>query len=385
MVEPDFPDSEFEARVDKAQAAMRTAGLDALLFTTEAEFRYFSGFRTLFWQSPTRPWFLIVPANGKPVAVIPEIGAVLMRATWIDDIRTWASPVPEDDGISLLASALEGTTRLGMPMGRESSLRMPLADFERLRAMLSGTEFLDATPLVARLRMVKSEAEIDRIGQICAIASRAFERAPDLFHAGQSLSEAFRAFKIELLRQGADDVPYLVGGTGQPAYGDVISPPDATPLKLGDVLMLDTGACLDGYFCDFDRNFAFGHADERAFAAHRTLFKATEAGLAAARPGATCADVFQAMAQVIADSGSGNDPGDGDVGRLGHGLGMQLTEAPSLTGFDTTVLEPGMVLTLEPSLAISPGAMMVHEENIVVRDGPPQLLSTRVPADLPVI
>ncbi len=64
---------------------------------------------------------------------------------------------------------------------------------------------------------------------------------------------------------------------------------------------------------------------------------------------------------------------------------MQLTEAPSLTGFDQTVLEAGMVLTLEPSLSIAPGAMMVHEENIVVRDGPPQLLSTRVPPDLPVI
>ncbi len=381
----DFPVSEFETRVDRAQAAMHAAGLDALLFTTEAEFRYFSGFRTLFWQSPTRPWFLIVPASGKPVAVIPEIGAVLMRATWIDDIRTWASPAPEDDGISLLASALDGATRLGMPMGRESSLRMPLADFEQLRSRLPGTEFIDATPLVARLRMVKSEAEIDKIGSICAIASRAFARAPELFHAGQPLSEAFRAFKIELLRQGADDVPYLVGGAGQPAYGDVISPPDATPLKAGDVLMLDTGACLGGYFCDFDRNFAIGRADQRAFAAHRTLFMATEAGLAAARPGATCADVFQAMARAIAEAGNRQEAGDGDVGRLGHGLGMQLTEAPSLTGFDQTVLEAGMVLTLEPSLAIAPGAMMVHEENIVIRDGPPQLLSTRAPADLPVI
>jgi Xaa-Pro aminopeptidase len=91
------------------------------------------------------------------------------------------------------------------------------------------------------------------------------------------------------------------------------------------------------------------------------------------------------MAAVLADAGYGG----GDVGRLGHGLGMQLTEAPSLTAFDKTVLEPGMVLTLEPSLEIEPGAIpgaiMVHEENIVVRDGDPQLLTERAPAELPII
>jgi len=71
-----FPVSEFEARTAKAQRLMAEAdpGIDALLFCTEPEVRYFSGFLTPFWQSPTRPWFLIVPREGKPVAVIPGIG-----------------------------------------------------------------------------------------------------------------------------------------------------------------------------------------------------------------------------------------------------------------------------------------------------------------------
>jgi Xaa-Pro aminopeptidase len=265
-------------------------------------------------------------------------------------------------------------------MGRESSLRMPFADFERLRASLPGCEFADATGLVQGLRMVKSEAEIEKIARICRIASDAFDDAPTLFAEGMPLDEAFRAFKIALLRLGAEDVPYLVGGAGCPGYGDVISPPDAAPLRAGDVLMLDTGATLDGYFCDFDRNFAIDRADDRAKRAHRTLFAATEAGLDATRPGATCADVFAAMAATISEAGSGSD-----IGRLGHGLGMQLTEPPSLAVFDTTVLREGMVMTLEPSLEIDDGAMMVHEENVVVRDGPPQLLSRRTSADLPII
>lgn len=357
---------------------MRLAGLDALLLTTEAEVRYFSGFRTLFWQSPTRPWFLIVPVTGGPVAVVPEIGAALMRDAWVADVLTWPSPHPEDDGVTLLSRRLSGLPRVGMPMGRESTLRMPLVDFERLKARLPGTDFVDATPLVAGLRVVKSEAEIALLRRIGAIASDAFDRAGEIFHEGQTLKEAFRAFRIALLEAGADDVPYLVGGAGPDGYADVISPPSSQVLRCGDVLMLDTGASLDGYFCDFDRNFAFGEAGDAVRRAYDTLWRATEAGLAAARPGATCADLHAAMNAVIGQS-------TGDVGRYGHGLGMQLTEHPSVIAFDRTVMEPGMVMTLEPSMVVAGDRIMVHEENLVIRDGAPELLSRRAPRELPVI
>ncbi|WP_425418655.1 M24 family metallopeptidase [Oricola indica] len=374
----DFPVSEFEARLDRMQASMRVAGLDALFFNTEAEIRYFTGFRTLFWQSPTRPWFLVVPSAGRPVAVIPEIGEALMRGCFVGEVRTWSSPHPDDDGISLIADALRPYARIGMPMGRETALRMPLSAFQTLRETLYGSQFVDATAIVRRQRMVKSEAEIAAIADICDIASRAFAAAPSLFRQGQTLADAFRAFKIKLLTEGAEDVPYLVGGAGQGGYADVISPPSDQPLENGDILMLDTGATLGGYFCDFDRNFAIGKASDRSRRAHETLHRATEAALAIARPGRTCRDLFEAMAGVIGEGG-------GDVGRYGHGLGIQLTEPPSLVAFDNTVLEPGMVLTLEPGMGLGKGRIMVTEENIVIRDGPPQLLSQRATPDLPVI
>ena len=377
----DFPVAEFEARAELAQRLMRAEGLEALFCTTEAEMRYFTGFRTLFWQSPTRPWFLVLPAEGAPVVVIPEIGAALMRRTWVGDIRTWASPHPDDDGVSLLADVLRPYRMIGMPMGRESALRMPLVDFERVRAICPALELRDASALLQRIREVKSPAEIEKLEKICAIGSRAFGAAGRLFHEGQTLAEAFRAFKIELLQQGADDVPYLVGGAGPGGYADVISPPDAQELARGDVLMLDTGATLDGYFCDFDRNFAIGHAPDTAQRAHRTLFAAIEAALAVARPGARCADLFGAISGVIEGAGYGG----GDVGRFGHGLGIQLTEAPSLTRFDQTELRVGMVLTLEPGLELSAGKTMVHEENIVIEEGGARLLTERTSPELPVI
>ncbi len=380
-----FPDSEFEARVAKAQAAMAEAGIAALLLTTEPEVRYFSGFMTPFWQSPTRPWFLVIPSAGRPVAVIPEIGAERMAATWIEDIRTWPAPRPADDGISELAGLLRELTRtggaVGLPMGHESLLRMPLADFNALGQRLPAVDFVDASPIVRALRMVKSEAEIDKIRHVCGLVSDGFEGLGAIARTGDVEREIFRAFRIDLLSRGADDVPYLVGGSGPGGPVEVIGPPMDRIVAPGDVLMMDTGTVFDGYHSDFDRNCAFGHAEDAARRAYDVVYRATEAGLAAARPGATAADLWAAMAAVLDAGGSSGNA----VGRLGHGLGMQLTEQPSNMPGDETVMVPGMVMTLEPGMTYSDGRVMVHEENLVIRDGPPELLSRRAPAELPVI
>ncbi len=373
----DFEVAEFQSRLERAQIAMHADNIDALFFCTEAEIRYFTGFRTLFWHSPTRPWYLIVPQKGVPIAVIPGIGAELMGKTWIKDIRTWSSPHPTDDGVGLLVKALRGYSRVGMPMGSEASLRMPLLDFEKVRSSCEA-EFVDCTPIVKSLRMIKSDAEIELIRSICEIGSLAFSCAGSLFSHGQPLNEVFRAFKIALLQHGAEDVPYLVGAAGAGGYGDVISPPTSTPLREGDVLMLDTGATLQGYFCDFDRNFAIGQVNDDAKVGYKRLWDATEVGLAHARSGVTCSNLFQAMHNSLGACTS-------DVGRYGHGLGMQLTEWPSISAHDETELKPGMVMTLEPSLTISEGKMMVHEENILITEDKPILLTKRAEPELPIL
>ena len=90
-----------------------------------ANIRYFTGFDTQFFHSPTRPWFLVIPYNKKPIAVIPEIGKTLMEMTWVEDIRTWDSPNPSDDGISLVASKIK---KLGNRFGRVSAEDLHLSD-----------------------------------------------------------------------------------------------------------------------------------------------------------------------------------------------------------------------------------------------------------------
>ena len=376
-----FATSEYQARLTRAQDMMASAGLAALLLTTEPEIRYFTGFLTRFWESPTRPWFLVVPADGPPIAVIPAIGRHLMAQSWISDIRTWAAPDYTDDGIALLADTLAEVAgpsdRIGLPDQMESHVRMPLAGLTRLQALLGAGRLTGDATILRRLRLVKSEAEIDKIRTACAIATRAFARVPEIAGPGLPLSQVFRHFQMLCLEEGADHVAYLAGAAGQGGYGDVISPAGETPLAAGDVLMLDTGLVHDGYFCDFDRNFSIGPASAEVAGAHAKLLEATAAGFDIARPGASAADLFHAMNAIVNPGGGG-----AEAGRLGHGLGMQLTEWPSLVPDDKTILTPGMVLTLEPGIALAQGRIMVHEENIVIGAGGAEYLSGHSPGPI---
>ena len=372
-----FETTEFKARLTGAQSRMNAADLDAILLTTEPDIRYFTGYLTRFWESPCRPWFLVLPRSGDPIAVIPSIGAALMARTWITDIRTWRAPDLEDDGISLLAETLRDLgPRIGTPSGLQSHLRMPLGDFARLNAALPQPIGADAD-ILRSLRLVKSEAEIEKIKTACQIATRAFDRVPEIARIGQPLAPVFRDFQRLCLDEGADWVPYLAGAAAPGGYGDVISPADDRPLEAGDVLMLDTGLVHDGYFCDFDRNFSVGSPSPDVAAGHSRLIEATYAAFEAARPGATAAELFHVMDKIVTGGAGGSE-----AGRYGHGLGMNLTEWPSLIPTDHTPLVERMVLTLEPGIELAPGRALVHEENIVIRANGAEWLSQPYGAEM---
>ena len=291
-----FPDGEFRNRLARAQRLMEQAGLAALLLTTEPEIRYFTGFLTRFWESPTRPWFLVVPASGDPIAVIPSIGVHLMGQSWIRDIRTWVSPDYDDDGISLVCDALGEVVpnqgQIGLPDGTETHARLPLASLEQIRSRLGARQLVGDHNILRQLRLIKSDAEIAKISQACDIAGRAFDRVGEIAHIGVPLAEVFRRFQMLCLSEGADWMAYLAGGAGPDGYEDVISPADDRPLERGDVLMLDTGVVFDGYYCDFDRNFALGAASDAARATFARLIEATQAAFDVARPGLAASDLF---------------------------------------------------------------------------------------------
>ncbi len=366
---------EYVDRVKKVQKILLDKGLEAMVISSEADVRYFTGFMTQFWQSPTRPWFIIILPQGSPIAVIPSIGVPLMESCYVDKIHSWSSPQKDDDGIGLLLKVLQENfcykrAKIGLLMGRETSFRAPLNDIIRLIAPEANLDIFDITADVQHIRMIKSTAEIQKLKFVCGLVSEIFKDLPSWQLKDIPLSELFRMFKINALKVGVDDVSYLVGAAGSDGYFDIIAPPTDRKLREGDVFMLDTGCVWDGYFSDFDRNFALGHASDEAFEAHEKLIDATNAALESIKPGFTRSkDLFRKMNEILYPNKNLSELNLDEVGRFGHGLGIQLTEPPSHTDWDETVILPGMVLTIEPSITYGKkNYLMVAEENIVVNE-----------------
>ena len=377
--------AEFEERMDRAKNIMFDHQLDALVLTAPSNFRYFSGFDSQFWESPTRPWFLIVSIVAPPIAIVPEIGAIEVQKTWIKNIQSWPAPQPSDDGISILAAAIQNLpfrfSRVGMEFGREQSLRMPIIEMQKLVSILRGLEIVNGSPALWELRMVKTLGEIARIKHICNIVSDAYTTVPQIINIGDSEREARRKFVIEIFKRGADSVPFLPAISGPGGISQIVCGPSDRILESGDMLFFDTGSTFDGYFCDFDRNYAIDRVSDEVHRAYEVVWKATSAGIEAAVPGISAEELHQKIALNLEGAGSLNN----NAGRFGHGLGLQLTEPPSNMPGDNTVIKPNMVLTIEPSLEYAPGKLMVHEENILITSDGPELLTLRAPEELPII
>jgi len=380
-----FGTGEFEERLRRARLLMKEKKFEMILITSPHNFRYFTGFDSYFWESPTRPWFLLLSLDQDPIAIVPSIGKTALKKTWIKDVKTWQSPNPIDEGITVLQGTIlsiqSKKCSIGCEIGMESNLRMPIKDFQKLSTNLNNHSFVDASPLIWKLRMIKSENEISKIKKIISIASNAFDELPNHLQIGQSEIEICNIMKKTLLDLGADHTLYMSCASGPGGYDQIICDPTEKKLQNGDVLIIDTGTTLDGYFCDFDRNFGFGKIADSAKIAYEILWLATEAGMKSAKPGASCADVSNAMLSVLHKKGLSSN----SVGRMGHGIGLQLTEPPSIMSNDNTVLKENMVIAIEPCLEYAPGTMLVHEENILITKDGFERLTSRAPKSIPII
>jgi len=388
--EPDLPDfelNEYHDRFEALRRLMRNKRCDAILLNGEANLEYFSGFSSPFpWHSPSRALHVLLPLEDEPLAIVPELLESAWRTTsWIDRIVTWPSPRPTDEGVSEIAAAWRSVPhkhgRLGAEIGPESRIGMTVTDFLALGDRLAPDEIVDASSLCRSARAIKSSAEIERIARACRIASDAFDALPAYLAEGATEAQVVRQFQIVALSVGADWVPFVAARSGAGGYDSVVTGPSDKPLRPGDVFVLDAGVKYRGYWSDFDRNFAIGHTDEETAKLYRLLYSATEAGIAAAKVGAEAQDLYFAQARVLEEGGVEL----GRLGRFGHGLGRQLTEPPSHTPGNETELRAGMVITIEPGAALSGGRMLVHEENLLITEDGPRLLSRRAPMELPVV
>ena len=383
-LEHSFSTEEFEIRLERAQELLYEYKLDALLVTIPSNIRYFTGIDTHFWESPTRPWFLVVPLSGRLMAVIPEIGEKLFEKTFVKDIYTWSSPNIKGDDISPLKSLLDSIPSrfgaIGAELGKEMSIRMPVLDFGILQSNFK-FNIVDGTSLIWKLRIVKTLNEIRKIKKVAQIVSDVFEKLPTFISADDSERDVAKKLKMEILKKGADNIPYLPVVSGVGGVSQIISNPTDKLISSGDFLFIDTGTTFDGYFCDFDRNFAIGQASDELKKTNEILWHATEEGIKNLVPGAKTKDIWKKINKKIEDFGF-MIKGEG---RYGHGVGLQLTEPPSISSFDNSIIQENMVLTIEPSLEYKPGKIIVHEENIFVSKDGPILLTKRAPKELPLI
>jgi|SoiMethySBSTD1v2_1073268.scaffolds.fasta_scaffold03785_16 Xaa-Pro dipeptidase len=384
---PPFPTTEFHDRVERMRRAMRIHELDAVLLTSEANVEYLSGFWTLFaWNSLSRPWYFVLPLDEEPIGVIPEFGESNWRNTsWVERLVVWPSPRPEDEGISLLVDIFRGLRRrfgrIGAELGPETRLGMPVADFLRLSAEIRPLQMVDATAAFRQVRQIKSPAEVERVATICRIADEAFAALPSYFVAGESERALAQKFQADLILRGAEKTPYVAMSSGLNGYLSGSTWPGDRVIAQGDVVIIDTGSRLGGYFCDFNRNFAVGRVSDEVRRAQAALVAAASAGIAAARPGTTMSELFHIQLAALESRGMSCGP----VGRFGHGLGKLMTEWPSIKSDDCSVLLAGMIITIEPSVLLSSGRPMLHEEDIVITSDGCRVLTRRAEPELLVL
>ena len=205
-----------------------------------------------------------------------------------------------------------------------------------------------------------------------------FDNFPEKINLGMSEKQITSIFKKELIEGGADYIQYMACASGLNGYNQIICNPTERETKDGDILIIDTGATLNGYFSDFDRNFGFGKIHKQVLDAYHKLWEATERTLEIIKPGTSCSEIYSKLSQsLITDNVS--------IGRMGHGLGLQLTEPPSIMKNDKTLLEENMIITLEPSIEMDENKILVQEENLLITKDSYKFLSTRTPENLPII
>ena len=378
-----FPKEEYLKRLDNIHKKLENENIDAIVITSPANFRYFSGLDSNFWESPTRPWFLIISKNGKIKALVPSIGLSAIESTFIKDIEVWQSPNPKDEGTSLLKKIIKTfpkNSNIGFELGMETYLRMSIKEFLKIKKDLQEYNFIDSTNIVWSLRKIKSDLEIKNIEKICSITSKVFNNLINKISLGMSEREIATIFKKDLINNGVDYIMYLSCASGINGYNQIICNPSEKKIGDGDILIIDTGSTLNGYYCDFDRNFGFGNINQKSLDAYNKLWNATEKTLEIIKPGISCKEVYESLSKNLFSSNVKSS-----VGRMGHGFGLQLTEPPSIMIDDNTILEKNMILALEPSIEIENDLMLVHEENILITQNGNRLLTSRTPKELPVI
>ena len=352
----------------KIAARLENNGLDAILLTGEANRFYGSGFHS---------------AGTDGVALVTR-----KRAYYFTDSRYTEAAARYVQGAQLREIGRgRGYTALIQEVVGDEQLRrvgfedayMTVQDYERYRKALS-CDLVPATQLLWDLRMVKDDEEIEAMVAAQRIAERALTDILEEIRPGVTEKEIAARLQYLMLHYGASDMsfdPLVVSGpNGSLPHGV----PSERTIQRGEFVTMDFGCVYQGYCSDMTRTVAVGFATEEMQAVYNTVLSAQKAGIAAAKSGVTGREVDGAARAVIDAAGYGDYFGHS----FGHGVGVEIHEAPNASPLNDKPLPAGAVISAEPGIYL-PGKLGVRIEDVILLTEDGCLDITKAPKELLIL
>ena len=345
----------FERRTRRVQSSLDAAGTDVLALTPGRDWYYLTGVDA---EQSDRLQLLVVPADGDPALVVPTLEATAVRDAWIEDVRTW----DDDDGPwPVLGPVLDSLAPSRLLLADRMWTQYALAVRERLPDADVGL----ASEVLSPLRRIKDDRELDALRAAGTAADATMRDVRGLGANAVGMTEAELAGFVEerLEAHGGTGVAFetivAAGANGADphhASGD-------RKVAVGDPVVLDFGTRVDAYPSDQTRTVVFdGEPSEELRCVHDVVREAQSRAVAAVGPGVSAGAVDRAAREVIEDAGYGDE----FVHRTGHGVGLDVHEAPDIVAGSETELEPGMVFSVEPGVYLSERFGVRIEDLVVV-------------------
>lgn len=376
MIHPDISASEYEERLTGLRSKMREQGLAGAIVTSEANYNYFAGYHHFApWTTFCRPVFCFLPVDHDPVLLVHGFPAAdAKRDVWFDDVRSYvaltSAPLAEVVDISRELGMVGQP--VGMELGREHRIGLTAAEWDELHRAMDPSQFVDAGEMIWELRMIKSAAEITHLREAGRIAAAAFEQCFAKIRPGMTERDAAKILGTAIHDEGAE-VGFFIITSGQGYYDRVAGLPRNRVLEPGDFLWIDLGVVYGGYWTDHCRAIVLGSATQEQRDLWTAVTALTRATVEQCRPGKTAADI---VSFIEAEGARMGLEFSFDAGRSGHGIGLMSTEPPHIALYDHTLLEAGMAFSIEPGWIHQNHGVFVAEENLVLRDGGYELLTT---------
>lgn len=345
------------ARITRVQARLSDLGTDGLLVTDLTNVRYLTGF------SGTNGQVLISP-NGAAFLTDPRYEA--RAAEMVSGADVVVYPARLTDVLADRVAAL-GIGSLGI-----EGASVTLSERDDLAAGVPGVELVVTKNVAETLRRTKDAEEIALIRAAISIAEEAFSWVLDRLVPGATEREVGLDLEFHMRGAGADELAFPpIVGSGPLSAHIHHSPSDRT-FEKGDLVLLDFGCRRDGYCSDLTRTVALGSASDEQLELYDLVLAAQAAGIDAVGPGRRGADVDAAARRIVAQGGHGDHFGHG----LGHGVGLDIHEAPRLHRISEDTLSAGDVVTVEPGVYLPESGGIRIEDCVLVTESGAEVLGS---------